>query len=271
MRIVAIDWSGSADPREQARRIWAATVEDGELTSLTGGRTRSETIECLVREAQSRPDLTVGIDFAFSFPAWFTRELGAHAAYDVWERVGHEGEAWLTRCEPPFFGRRGTRRPTGCALFRRTELRCRPVTGITPKSIFQLYGAGAVGTGSIRGMPFLQDLHDVGFSIWPFDPPSFPRVVEIYPRALTGPVVKRDRKAREAYLETSCLPWEHRRVAVQSEDAFDAAISALAMGRGVQELRGLTRAIDEISLLEGEIWLRDDDGLSTPVDLPSPT
>ena len=34
----------------------------------------------------------------------------------------------------------------------------------------------------------LRELQDAGFSVWPFDPPRLPLVVEIYPRWLTGPV-----------------------------------------------------------------------------------
>ena len=56
--------------------------------------------------------------------------------------------------------------------------------------MFQIGGAGAVGTGSIRGMPHLLTLADSGFTIWPFVSGGLPTVVEIYPRALTGPVNK---------------------------------------------------------------------------------
>ena len=44
------------------------------------------------------------------------------------------------------------------------------VPGLSPKSIFQLAGPGAVGPGSLRGMPLLTTLRDRGFAVWPFDP-----------------------------------------------------------------------------------------------------
>jgi len=39
-----------------------------------------------------------------------------------------------------------------------------------------------------------------GFGVWPFDDPGWPRVVEIYPRALTGPVDKGRFRCRHRYL-----------------------------------------------------------------------
>src|SRR5207249_2347049 len=101
------------------------------------------------------------------------------------------------------------------------------------KSVFQIAGAGAVGTGSLRGMPALLDLRAAGFAIWPFDPPRLPMAVEIYPRWLTGRVNKSSPIARALYLATR-FGEENRallRTAASSEDAFDAAVSALRMAR----------------------------------------
>jgi catechol 2,3-dioxygenase-like lactoylglutathione lyase family enzyme len=61
---------------------------------------------------------------------------------------------------------------------------------------FQIGGAGAVGTGSLRGMQHLADLAHAGFSIWPFDRPGWPLAVEIYPRLFTPGVVKSRHRAR---------------------------------------------------------------------------
>ena len=59
-----------------------------------------------------------------------------------------------------------------------------------------------------------------GFTIWPFDEPAVaPVAVEIYPRSLTGVVVKRDTAARLAYLDKRFpdLAPRHREHAVASE------------------------------------------------------
>lgn len=94
---------------------------------------------------------------------------------EAWDLAAREGERWLAACPAPFWGRRGRPRPTfgpGQSPFRVTEDQQRTVAGIRPKSVFQVGGAGAVGTGSLRGMPELSRLRAAGFSIWPIDPPS---------------------------------------------------------------------------------------------------
>ncbi|MBA2262515.1 MAG: hypothetical protein H0W03_07595 [Solirubrobacterales bacterium] len=127
-----------------------------------------------------------------------------------------------------------------------------------PKSVFQIGGAGAVGTGSLRGMEHLATLAEADCSIWPFDPPGWPRVVEIYPRLLTGKVHKSRHRERLGHLEEhfAALPEPWRERAAGSEDAFDAAVSALRMANGTDALVCLERADeDSPELLEGEIWI----------------
>ena len=41
---------------------------------------------------------------------------------------------------------------------------------------------------------------------------------------------------------------------VGSEDAFDAAISALVMGDHLAELASLRQSTDPLTLLEGDVW-----------------
>jgi hypothetical protein len=135
--------------------------------------------------------------------------------------VSREAETWLADPQPPFWR---TRKPAGQAGFRRTELEC----GGRPKSVFQLVGAGQVGTGSLRGMPFLPRLRE-RFAIWPFDEPRLPLLVEIYPRLhLDG---------SEQY---------------ESEHARDAAAAALAMSRWPGDWSRLPR--EPAYSLEGRIW-----------------
>jgi hypothetical protein len=109
---------------------------------------------------------------------------------------------------------------------------------------------GAVGTGSLRGWPVLRRLREAGFAVWPFDPPRLPAVVEIFPRLLTGPVVKSRRDARERYLASRAWPPE----AAVSEDAFDAAVSALVMSAHTASLATLPAEPDAQMRREGRIW-----------------
>ena len=108
-------------------------------------------------------------------------------------------------------------------------------------------------------MRLLHRLHAAGFSIWPFDPPGWPRVVEIYPRLLTRAVNKSSAAARAAHLDARHpeLGADLRRRAASSEDAFDAAVSALVMARHLDELIVLFPTTDPQDRLEGLIWHPD--------------
>lgn len=254
---MAVDWSGRV--QGERRTIWVAHVTGGALSSLANGRDRDEVIDHLVGGGRRCERLVVGLDFAFSFPAWFLHLRGVASAHQLWQMAAVEGEEWLRTCPWPFWGRPGRRRPELPGHFRLTERPAVPDPGILPKSVFQVGGAGAVGTGSLRGMPLLARLHDAGFSIWPFDEPGWPRVVEIYPRLLTGAVRKSDREAREHYLEAArwSLPPLLSELAASSEDAFDAAISALVLAEHAASLGSLERASDPRTALEGSIWRPD--------------
>jgi hypothetical protein len=138
-------------------------------------------------------------------------------------------------------------------MFRRTENDMR-LPGVQPKSVLQLVGAGQVGRGSLYGMQALHRLAGAGFRIWPFDQPGLPQVVEIFPRILTGPVRKNSPSERERYLEAVPIPPDLRRLAATSEDAFDAAVSAVVMAGGVGELRALPEAPGPGYEVEGMIW-----------------
>ena len=253
--VVAVDWSGRRIG--ERKYIWTARVRGGELIELRNGQTRAEVIDELIAAPSGRDSrLVVGLDFAFSCPAWYLRQRQLASARALWELATTQGESWLAACEAPFWGRPGFRRPELAQHFRRTELAVAAAGGIGPKSVFQIGGAGAVGTGTVRGLPSLLALQHAGFSIWPFDPPATRTVVEIYPRLLTGPVIKRSQMAREAYLAESAtwLPPELARFATSNEDAFDAAVSAIVMSEHASALSLLDQTTDPETWLEGQIW-----------------
>jgi hypothetical protein len=252
--VVAVDWSGAA--RGSAKHIWSAHVRRGALIALESERERSEVIDDLVALRSSSPDgLCVGLDFSFSFPAWFVRQQGCRDAEDVWSLVAQQGEGWLAACAPPFWGRPGHPRPELPEHLRRAE-RHATVAGISAKSTFQIGGVGSVGTGSLRGMPHLSQLRQAGFSIWPFHPTAPHTVMEIYPRLCTGPVHKSNRQHRAAYLRAA--PWPipppFMKRMIESEDAFDAGISALVMDQHTGELARLGPTSDPVTRLEGDVW-----------------
>lgn len=267
-RVIAIDWSGAKSG--QRSKIWLAEIRDGVMTRLESGRSRAEVTDHVIEEGTRHAELVVGLDFAFSLPEWFLTQLGIDSVEDLWREVGRRGEDWLDRCEPPFWGRPGKKKPELPSDFRVTEETAH-VAGIGAKSAFQIGGAGAVGTGSLRGMPYLETLRSAGWSIWPFHAVRFPLVIEIYPRLLTGPVKKSRQVDRERYLSAGFpeIVTEHMGLAASSEDAFDAAVSAVIMARHVEELSGLQRAVDATERLEGRIWAPPEGSPTTASAVPS--
>ena len=130
------------------------------------------------------------------------------------------------------------------------------LSDVSRQKLFVFWDNGAGGTGSIRGMPVLKRLHDSGFSLWPFEVPAWPLVVEIYPRLLTGPIKKSSRASREAYLTTftPTLAKEFSDTASSNEDAFDAAISALVMSSRIEKFEWQCQGREAWELIEGKIW-----------------
>ncbi len=255
MTVVAVDWSGRRTG--ERRHLWLAEADRGALVRLVAGRARAEVIDELVARASDRPGVVVGFDFSFSLPAWFLDACGYERARDLWDAAALDGEQWLQECAPPFWGMPGRRRPDLPGHLRRTEAEVAAVGGIRPKSSFQIGGAGSVGTGSLRGFPALARLQDSGYSIWPFDaPPTAPVAVEIWPRTFTGAVVKSDATARAAHLDAHLpgLEGHLRDQAVGSEDAFDAAVSAVVMSRHEASLRALPEHSEPEYRREGCVW-----------------
>ena len=229
------------------------------LLRLEAGRTRDEVVgELVARAATDDLPLVVGFDFSFSLPEWFLdrarsprrrravgRRRGRRRALAPRVRAARSGDA------------RAGRGRTLPEHLRATEAAIAAVGGIRPKSTFQIGGAGSVGTGSVRGWPALARLREAGFAIWPFDGPACPPVaVEIYPRALHRPggEVERLGAGRPARRALPRARPKLRDRAVASEDAFDAAVSALAMSIHEDELRALPRVDDEIGRREGRVW-----------------
>jgi len=253
-RCVAVDWSGAKKPK---RKLALAEAAGGMLERLDTFDSREAVIDALGDYASRPEPVVVGLDFSFSLPAWFIRGLGISDAFGLWARVRDEGEAWLAGASSgPFWGRPGRRRPELEAHFRETERDARDTLGLHAKSVFQIGGAGAVGTGSVRGMPHLLRCREAGFAIWPFEDATDRSVIEIYPRALTGPVVKSSSVGRREYLERSAWRLSPEQVsrAAATEDLFDAAISALVMDANAAALRALPSG-NTIDALEGRIWI----------------
>jgi hypothetical protein len=257
-----VDWSGARGERVQRQSIWCCQASHDRkrivVDSLTAGRTRGETVEWLIQRSHAVEPLVAGLDFSFSLPrGYVAQHLGQeHESWsDVVAWCRREGEAVLQACPPPFWGHPGTRRPAPDdlvrfglrALTRRTE------QGLgTAKSPLQIAGPGQVGTGTLRGIPWLAELRRAGFAIWPFDRPrgGQPTAVEIYPRLFTPGVRKRSEAGRRAHLAARCgrpdvqVPMGIVEQAARRDDAFDALCSAIGMWQWLQT-GGPHRCTDE--------------------------
>jgi hypothetical protein len=260
LRVIAIDWSGQK--KSPRKKIWLAEVTGGQMVRAECGRNREEIVDHLIAMGDEETNLVIGLDFAFSFPLPFCTEGGFTDHADIWRNVAEHGEDWLSTCCHPFWGRPGKKRPQHEYHFRKTEDLVSSELSTKAKSVFQIGGGGAVGTGSIRGMPHLLRLLDRGFNIWPFTSAEPPLVLEIYPRTLTGPVTKSKAEHRTRYFQQHPFPeidTDSLARATSCEDAFDAAVSAVSMFRHLDQILALPQETDPHYLLEGKIWTPDDD------------
>jgi hypothetical protein len=254
---VAVDWSGRVKGAE--RTIWMAVVNDGVLQRLENGRTRPEVTDELVALRGECDRLIVGLDFSFALPQWFMHEQGFDTGRALWRVAATTGEDWLQQEVAPFWR---SKRPPASEVqpaLRRTERDiARQCARSVPKSTFQIGGAGAVGTGSIRGMAELDRLANHGFAIWPFDDADQADAIalEVYPRLFTADVTKTRVRECMAFLDRysqSELSDLHRGLAAATEDSFDAAVSALEMYRHRADLKRLPIG-DATDRIEGRIW-----------------
>ena len=264
-QVIAVDWSGQAEEELARENIWYCRVSAFGDIELEYGLTRDELFGFLLSWKLKSSSMLVGLDFAFSYPQEFVRENGG-TVEKLWAKISSgEGERWLSECPPPFYGRPGTIsshsiKDRTSSAFRLTDTLA--AGGTQPKSPFQIAGGGHVGTGSLRGIPYLPLLRDQGFRIWPFHAPGPYTVVEIYPRYFTGTVNKsRSLARRQRLLELREDHPLYTRLSVQqitcaelNEHAFDALVSGIEMWRRKDQLETLAAAGDEVTLLEGSIF-----------------
>ncbi len=209
-----VDWSGGNDrgatPKKDA--IWACTARGGVADAPVYMRNRQVAedwiTDVLRREAQAGRRVLAGFDFAFGYPAGFGKTLtGTDDPFAIWdwfaERVEDDpksnnrfdlageinakfpgtGPFWgngLQR-DIPHLPRKGlAREDHGMTEKRAAEAQTK---GAFP--VWQLSGAGAVGSQVIMGLPMLARLRRTfgdQLTTWPFEPLTTPiALVEIWP------------------------------------------------------------------------------------------
>jgi len=241
---IVVDWSAASrptgpTPRENA--IWWAIARDGNVESPKYVRTRHQAIQELIQiislEVERSRRVVVGFDFPFGYPAGvaahLTRREGA-GALDLWEWLGNcvsdsennsnnrfDVAAKINRSYPgtgPFWGRPETwdypdiptrkRDRTADGGAHPPDERIADSHAQGAKSIWQLFGAGSVGSQVILGLPAINRIRQDSIlgphtAVWPFDiglrapePEERPRLViaEVYPSLLNEAVKERLRE-----------------------------------------------------------------------------
>lgn len=251
MRTIAVDWSGA---REPLRNLWLAEAVPGRLVNVASFSERASLVEYLIDQRQGKAELVVGLDFAFSLPAWFLTERRFATPVALWEHMAAEADSWLEP-KPPFWSAAGGAPKEGDP-FRQTDRELRK-RNLFPTSPFKLVGPSQVGRGSVLGMGHLLKLKRAGFHIWPFAS-GLPLVVEIYPAALYPPGFKGKNNPHaiaEAVRDNPAIGEKLKAHAACSQDAFDAATSALRMAECAPQFGKLRpAAAGSRYALEGQIW-----------------
>lgn len=215
-RIIVVDWSGRGTPspaRASRDAIWAGLCE-ADRREEAYFRTRAEASDWLTARLAEGGRQLVGFDFPMGYPAGFARRVTGRdeaRALHGWlaERIEDGPDNRNNRFEVaaainarlggggPFWGRPKARQiphlpplkavdysALGLAEKRRVERENPPA-----KPVWQLMGAGSVGSQALMGVPVVHRLAKVsGARVWPFEPSGPLILAEVYP-SLLAPAV----------------------------------------------------------------------------------
>lgn len=220
--VVMVDWSGGNDrgasPKKDA--IWAGVARGGAAEAPVYLRNRQVAevwlADLFEAERVAGRRVLAGFDFPFGYPAgvaahvtgradpfalwhWLEARIEDHPKGNSrWQVAGAMnalfpgvGPFWGngTKTDIPGLPRKGrARHGHGASEWRQVE---RAAKGTF--SVWQLAGAGAVGSQVLMGLPVLARLRrQFAASVWPFDRPEGPIVLaEIWPSLLNDLVIAR--------------------------------------------------------------------------------
>jgi hypothetical protein len=215
-RVIVVDWSGKATPspaRPSKDAIWIGLCEEG-VETQDYFRTRAAAEAWLQAVLAKGGRQLVGFDFPMGYPTGFARRLTGSpdarslhgwlagrivdgpdnannrfdVASDINGLIGGAGVFWgcpkarsrqrLTSLKTPDYT------ALGIAEKRRVERENPPA-----KPVWQLLGAGSVGSQALLGIPVVDRLAKAAdAAVWPFDPPRDLTLAEVYP-SLLAPAV----------------------------------------------------------------------------------
>ncbi len=215
--VIVVDWSAAAKARQPSPdSIWIGTTSrDGTKAQHFPTRPLAERwLKQRIGQAQDRQQgLLIGFDFAFGLPsggarsitgtadvravwAWLAdriedRENGENNRFDVAAEANRRlgGRAfWGAERDSDLTLKRqdGVLEALGLTANREVEGKGR-ATGA--KSVWQLTGAGAVGSQSLVGLPMIHRLsQSPSVTVWPFETPGRIALAEVYPSLLKAQV-----------------------------------------------------------------------------------
>jgi molybdopterin-guanine dinucleotide biosynthesis adapter protein len=216
-RVIIVDWSGKATrspAKESKDSIWIGMAEDGGDTQPIYFRTRAEAEAWLAERLAEGGRQLVGFDFPMGYPAGFARRMIGQDNARVlhgWlaERVIDRTDNSNNRFEVaeginrqlggtgPFWGRPKEWSGTHLPYFKTVDY---PSLGLPEKRqverenppakpVWQLLGAGSVGSQALLGIPVVHRLAlATGAAVWPFEAPRDLTLAEVYPSLLSAAV-----------------------------------------------------------------------------------
>ena len=183
-------------------------------------------------------------------------DLGSTTVDELWSLVGREGEGWLAECCRALLGAAGTsearaRRPTCGGPSGRSRW-----GASAPRACSRSAAPARSGPARFAACPTCAGCATRGSRSGPSMSPPPGWCSRSTPACSPGRSTRAAGHRRADYL--AAAPWSvappFAASIIDSEDAFDAAISALVMHDHGADLAALRRATDPVGLLEGDVW-----------------
>ncbi len=222
--VIVVDWSARAKPsptKPSKDAIWIGVhcaQHAAEHYCPTRQAAEARLTAILDAQAEAGNRVLVGFDFPMGYPAGFARRLtGTDTARAIWQwlaahisddaqnasnrlQVGGQINALFHPDAGPFWGRPHVQKIAHLPFTKTVDYAAlnlserRAVDRLLPKTspVWQLMGAGSVGSQALTGLPMIHRLAQrPGCKVWPFDDTDAPLVLaEVYPSILARAVTR---------------------------------------------------------------------------------
>ena len=205
-RFIFVDWSASKGSNTGENSIWIGSCSRNDMTTLdaVNPSTRTEALSCLkeIITENRKGKILIGFDFGFGYPHEAYKPDGIGKDWkSLWQKFHRnfyeedykkgkerfrftQAKEWNKEYGLCFWGEPNTKKNTesiglekdkvkeameNIGEFRITDKRA-SWSGV--KSLWQLYGAGSVGSQSLLGIPYVEKLRNClekKIKVWPFE------------------------------------------------------------------------------------------------------